>query len=206
MSNTVPANTPQWHRARIGCLTASRMGDVLAVLKNGKPAEARSAYLRQLVAERMTDTAAEFYVTQAMQWGLDHEAEAVAAYEELTGELCDPAPFVLHPEIEFFGSTPDRFVGSDGLLECKCPTTASYIEWRQSGEIPARYVAQMTAQLACTRRKWCDFVAYDPRVVYGPKLWVRRFEPTQEQINACEDAARQLLAEVDALFRAVTEG
>jgi predicted phage-related endonuclease len=182
------------------------MGDVLAVLKNGKPAEARLNYMRQLVAERMTDTAAEFYVTAAMQWGLDYEAEAVAAYEELSGELCDPAPFVLHQEIEFFGATPDRYIGSDGLLEVKCPTTATYIEWLQAGEIPARHIAQMTAQLACTRRKWCDFVAYDPRIVYGPKLWVKRFEPSSGAIADCEVAARQFLAEVDALFRAVTEG
>ena len=204
--SSVPAGTPQWHRARIGCLTASRMGDVLALLKNGKPAEARLSYMRQLVAERMTDTAAEFYVTAAMQWGLDYEAEAVAAYESATGELGEPAPFVLHPSIEFFGATPDRLIGSDGLLEVKCPTTATYIEWRQADMIPARHMAQMTAQLACTGRKWCDFVAYDPRIVYGQKLWVRRFEPSAEEIQACEAAARQFLAEVDALFRAVTEG
>jgi putative phage-type endonuclease len=180
------------------------MGDVMAVLKNGKPAEARTAYLRQLVAERMADAATEFYVSEPMRWGIEQEAPAAELYEVTTGDIVLPAPFVPHPEIENFGASPDRFVGSAGLIEVKCPTTVNYVAWRQSGEIPERYRWQMTAQLACTGRAWCDFVAYDPRVVYGSPIWIKRFEPTAEEIAKCEAAARAFLEEVDALFTLVT--
>ena len=197
--------SPGWVRERIGRLTASRMGDVMAVLKNGKPAEARIKYMQQLVAERMTDSAMEFFVTAAMQHGIDNEPLAAEEYELLTGEIVLPAPFVPHPEIENFGASPDRFVGSDGLVEIKAPSTVNFIAWRMSGEIPEQYRWQMTAQLACTRRSWCDFVAYDPRVVYGSPIWIKRFEPAAEEIAACEEAARKFLAEVEALFQLVTE-
>lgn len=201
----IEQGSPQWIKERIGRLTASRMGDVMDVTKAGKAGAARMAYLRQLVAERMTDTAQEFFVTAAMQWGIDNEQAAADAYEEASGEILERSPFVLHPTIEHFGASPDRLVGDDGLIEIKCPATATYVEWRQTGEIPARYQWQMLAQLACTRRGWCDFVAFDPRVVYGPRLWVKRFEPDAGRISECEDGARAFLAEVDAVFRAVTE-
>jgi len=197
--------SPSWVRERIGKLTASRMGDVMAMTKAGKPSEARTKYLQQLVAERMTDVATDFFVTQAMQWGIDQEAPAAEEYETVTGEIVLPGVWVPHPTIDHAGATPDRFVGADGLLEIKCPATPNFVAWRLSGEIPAQYVAQMTFQLACTRRRWCDFMAFDPRVVNGPHYWIKRFEPAAEEIERCEAAARAFLDEVDALFTQVTQ-
>ena len=197
--------SPQWIRERVGKLTASRFGDVMAKLKNGKPAEARMSYMKQLVAERMTDTAMDFFVTAAMQWGIDQEAPAAEEYEAVTGALVVPAPFVPHPEIENFGATPDRFVGPDGLIEIKCPATTNYVAWRMADEIPEQSRWQMLAQLACTRRRWCDFVAFDPRVVYGPTIWIKRYEPSVEEVRTCEEEARAFLTEVESLFAKVTQ-
>ena len=197
--------SPGWVKERIGKLTASRMGDVMAMTKAGKPSEARLTYLKQLVAERMTDSAQEFFVTAAMQWGIDNEPLAAEEYESVTGEIVVPAPFIPHPSIENFGASPDRLVNADGLIEIKCPSTVNYIDWRTTGEIPEKYRWQMTAQLACTRRQWCDFVAYDPRVLYGSPIWIKRFEPAAEEIERCESAARDFLSEVERLFDLVTQ-
>jgi putative phage-type endonuclease len=197
--------SPGWVKERIGKLTASRMGDVMAMTKAGKASEARIAYLKQLVAERMTDSAAENYVTAAMQWGIDNEPYAAEEYEALTGEIVVPAPFIPHQEIEHFGASPDRLVNADGLIEIKCPATTTYVDWRRTQEIPERYRWQMLAQLACTKRQWCDFVAYDPRVVIGTPIWIKRFEPTPEEIEKCQSAARQFLEEVEELFTLVTQ-
>jgi predicted phage-related endonuclease len=183
------------------------MKDVLAVLKNGKPSEARNKYMMELVAERMTDNVMERFVTDAMQHGIDQEPHAVAAYEALSGELTETCGFFPHPRIEFFGATPDRLLGEDGLVECKCPSTIKFIEWRREGVVPDEHKPQMLAQLACTGRKYVDFVAFDPRVLNpDARLFVRRFEPSQEEIAAVEKAAEQFLAEVDALFELVNYG
>lgn len=200
------SDTPEWHAARRGCLTASRMKDVLAVLKNGKPSEARDRYLMEVVAERMTGSAINHFVTDAMQWGLDNEAPAIEAYEAESGLICRPSGFYLHDSIEFFGASPDGEMGRDGLIEVKCPSTQKYAAWLRDGIVPEEHRPQMLAQLAVTRRKWVDFVAYDPRVIAGPQLFIRRFEPSAEDIGAVEDAARKFLAEVEACFMAVTQG
>lgn len=201
-----PQQSAQWVRQRIGWCTASRMKDVLAVLKNGKPGEARNKYLMELVAERMTDSAVDHYVTPAMQWGIDNEARAAAEYEALSGALLNECGFFPHPRIDLFGATPDRLLDDDGLIEIKCPTTAKFVEWRAAGVVPDEHKPQLLAQLACTRRQFVDFVAYDPRVKEAAaRIFVRRFEPTVEEIAAVEKAAEAFLAEVEALFIAVTQ-
>lgn len=193
------AGTNQWHAARRGCLTASRMADAIAVLKNGKPSEARRKLMFDLLAERMSGVAVEHYVTPAMEWGTAHQADAIAAYEAETGDLVGPEVFVLHPSIDWFGATPDGLIGSDGLIEIKCPTTPKFLAWRMAGEVPEEHRPQMLAQLACTGRQWVDFVAFDPRVQKGPQLFIRRFQPERAEIERIEAGARDFLAELAAM-------
>lgn len=193
-----------WLSARCGMLTASRMKDALDRLKSGQPSAKCRQYMVDLVAERMTGENVRHYVTSEMQWGLDHEDEACSAYEAKTGELTEKSWFIKHPTIEYFGATPDRTVGRDGLAEFKCPTTRTFIEWIAAGKVPEEHVPQMLVQLACTGRKWCDFVAFDPRIKKGPYIFIRRFTPTAEQIAEIEQKAAEFLDDVDRLFQQVT--
>ncbi len=192
------AGTSNWFAARRGVLTASKIADALAVLKNGKPSESRKKLMFDLLAERMTGIAVDHYVTPAMQWGIDQQQHAIAAYEAETGELVGPEVFVLHPSIDWFGATPDGLVGHHGLIEVKCPTTPKYLAWIAAGEVPDEHRPQMLAQLACTGRQWVDFVAFDPRVSKRP-LWIKRFEPAREDVERVEEGARAFLAELDAM-------
>lgn len=195
------AGTPNWFAARRGLLTASRMNDALAVLKNGKPSESRRKLMFELLAERMTGAAVDHYVTPAMQWGIDNQADAISAYEAETGELVGPEVFVLHPEIDWFGATPDGLVGADGLLEVKCPTTPKHLAWIVAGEVPDEHRLQMLTQIACTRRQWVDFVSFDPRVKGKAQLFIKRYEPAREEIEKIEAGVREFLAELDAMSK-----
>jgi putative phage-type endonuclease len=196
---------PQWVRARIGHLTASRMADAIAVRKDGKPSAARVKLLHDLLAERLVDAAVDHYVTPAMQWGLDNEADARLRYEADSGNLVERGGFVIHPRIPYFGATPDGLIDSDGLLEIKCPTTPTYVAWRTNGVVPEEHRPQLLAQLACTGRQWVDFVAFDPRIKAAPlQVFVRRFEPTAEEIIAIEEAACGFLAELETMFEQLT--
>jgi hypothetical protein len=201
---------PSWLLARIGKLTASRMADAMAMVKDGpkgkdgtqkmKAGAARATLLRELLAERLVGHAKDHYVTPAMQWGLDYEAEAVQAYEAHTANLCAPGGFVDHPQIDNFGATPDRLIGRDGMLEVKCPTTATYVQWRLDGVVPEEHRPQMAAQILCLGRKWVDFVAYDPRLPPEYRLFVRRFEPTDQYLIEVEQAAIAFLNDLDLMF------
>lgn len=196
----------QWLKERCGCLTASRMADAMAFLKGGKEAEARKKYKIELVAERITDTMVSRFVTDAMQWGIEQEASARDRYEESTGSFIQKCGFALHGEIPYFGASPDGLVGTDGLVEIKCPTTATFVEWVSGGAVPAQHMPQMLAQLAVTGRKWVDFFAYDPRVkVRSHQIFLRRFEPTEEEIAKVEEAAKQFLSEVESVFFSIVQ-
>jgi exodeoxyribonuclease (lambda-induced) len=113
---------------------------------------------------------------------------------------------VAHPTIEHAGSTPDGFIGADGLVEFKVPMPVTYTRWRMAGEIPDEHVPQLLFQLACTRRQWVDFVAYCPEATDERlRLFIRRFEPKPEQIEEIEAKAVAFLVEVEAAFQHMTE-
>jgi hypothetical protein len=206
--------TGAWFNARTGHLTASRMRSAMAYLKQsekdreaGKLREDRSERKNlkiEVLAERMTGDIVEKYTTAAMQWGIEQESNAKAAYEAATGRLVTDVGFVLHPSIEWLGASPDGFV-ADGLIEIKCPNTSTHVGWILDGTIPEEHIPQMTLQCACTKRGWCDFVSYDPRISEAQQLFVRRFYPTDEQIETVEKEAKLFLLEVEGLFQLITQ-
>jgi hypothetical protein len=180
------------------------MADAMSFGKGGKESEARKKLKISIIAERMCDSATETYVSPAMEWGTAQEPFARSRYEELTGNLVTQCGFVLHDSILDFGCSPDGLVDDDGLIEIKAPTTATYMGWLLDGVVPEQHKPQMLCQLAITKRKWCDFVAYDPRIKYEEhQLFIRRFEPDEADILKVEAAAAMFLDEVDALFQVV---
>jgi len=187
---------PAWATARIGHVTASRVSDVIAKTKTGWGAS-RANYAAELVAERLTRTPASSFSNSAMQWGVDTEPHARAAYEFRTDASCGEAAFIKHPMIEWAGASPDGFVGADGLVEFKCPNTATHIETLLSESVPEKYRMQMQWQMACSGRAWCDFVSFDPRL---PGLKGKLAKVTKHNDVARIDLERQVeifLGEVD---------
>src|SRR5580765_1151731 len=136
----VEQGSEAWHRARLGRVTASRVADVTATVKSGGYGASRSQYMAELIAERLTGKPAESYTNAAMQWGLDHEAEARIAYEFYANVDVVQVGFVSHPSIEMAGCSPDGLIGNDGLLEIKAPTTSTHIETLLSEKIADKYI------------------------------------------------------------------
>lgn len=200
-----PQGSGAWLNQRVGCLTASRMADAMAMLKSGKPGEARNKLLIEILAERMTGDAAPHFVNDAMRWGIEHEPHARAAYEAYSGELLDPCGFILHPTIEHFGASPDALLGTDAVVEFKCPTSTTYVGWLLAGGMPEQHKPQVLAQLACTGRTRAVFVAYDPRMPTAKQLFVVDWTPDPAEIAAVESAAKDFLADVEKMFDKLTE-
>lgn len=190
--------TAEWHQARLGKVTASRITDVMATLKSGGEAASRKNYRAQLVVERLTGQPTESYTNVAMQWGIDNEPAARECYEFVTGRTVDQVGFIDHPVVANSGASPDGLVGDDGLVEIKCPNTATHIEYLLAGVVPSDYIKQMQWQMACTGRKWCDFVSYDPRLTLNLQLFIRRLDRDEKLIAEMEAAVLTFLGEVDA--------
>lgn len=185
-----------WKAQRVGKVTASRVADALARIKSGWGAS-RANYMAELIAERLTGNAAEGYTNAAMAWGTEKEPDARAAYEFRTDATVELVGFVDHPTIRMSGASPDGFVGADGLVEIKCPNTATHIDTLLSQTIPAKYVTQMTWQMACTGRMWCDFVSYDPRMPEIMRLFVKRVYRDAPTIDKMTVDIGIFLAELD---------
>ena len=190
--------TEEWFAARLGKVTASRVADVLAKIKSGESAS-RKNYKMELVVQRLTNKVGESFTNAAMEWGTEQEPFARMAYEAHTGTFVKEEGFVDHPTIEGFGCSPDGIVG-EGLIEIKCPNTATHIETVLENKAPSKYIPQMQAQMACTGAKWCDFVSFDPRVPEDLQLFVVRVDRDQEYIDAMEVEVKQFLSEVLDLF------
>lgn len=202
--------TAEWLRDRTGCLTASRFADVMARKRDGSPTKAYYDLIDTLIAERVTGDSIGIGTTAAMQWGIDHEDEARAEYEAQTGSFVDLCGFIPHPTVDWLGASPDGLVGSDGLVEIKCPySTVVHLRRIAAKVVPEEYRPQMLLQLICTGRKWCDFVDFDPRLIGGPyerlAFWTIRFEPTEEERQQALALAKDFLAEVDSKLCALLE-
>lgn len=187
----------EWFEARVGKATASRVADIIARTKTGWGAS-RKNYLAELVAERLTGRPAERYSNAAMQWGLDTEPQARAAYEFFQDAVVQEVGFIEHPMIPMTGASPDGYVGDKGMVEIKCPNTATHIDTLLNRTVDGKYITQMQWQMACASRDWCDFVSFDPRMPEHLRLFVKRIERDDERIGELERAVKEFLAEVDA--------
>lgn len=193
----IEQGSQEWFEQRCGKVTASRVADIIAKTKSG-PAASRKNYLAQLVAERLTKTVEETFTSAAMQHGIDTEPQARAAYAFLYGVEVEEAGFVQHPAIEAAGASPDGLVGGVGLVEIKCPNTATHIDTLTGQSVPSRYLTQIYWQMACTGRAWCDFVSFDPRMPVELQLFVKRVHRDDERIAELEAEVTAFLSEVDA--------
>ena len=189
--------TEEWFAARLGKVTASRAADVMT--KKGSAARANLS--AQLVLERLTNTKGESFSSAAMQWGVDQEPFARAAYEAHSGVWVDTVGFVQHPTIERAGASPDGLVGHDGLVEIKCPNTATMIDTLLTGKVPSNYATQMQMQMACTGRAWCDYAVFDSRMPVKAQLFVKRVQRDQKFIDDLNKEIIAFLAEVEISYQ-----
>jgi hypothetical protein len=195
--HVVDQRSPEWRQLRAGKLTGSRAKHILAAGRGKEEAVGRRDLRYQLAAERLTGEPQEdTFANGAMQWGIDHEAAAVAAYEAVTGQMVEAIGFCEHDTL-LAGTSPDGFVGADGLLSIKCPKTSTHVGYLRADTEPSEYVAQNTHELWLTGRAWIDFVSFDPRLPELLQLLIVRVTRTPEQLETYGQAVALFLRQVD---------
>ncbi|MDW2775220.1 lambda exonuclease family protein [Pseudomonas sp. BEA3.1] len=197
----------EWFAARLGCVTASRVKDVMASGRGGAPSATRKNYMMELLCERLTGQSggADLSRNAAVQRGVELEPFACMAYEADKGLMVVETGLVMHPTISGFGASPDGLVGDDGVLEIKCPNTATHIATMQSERHDPQYEWQMLAQMACTGRAWADFVSYDDRLPEPLQYVCHRFERDFKRIREMESEIKAFLEELSDLEKEMRE-
>ena len=188
--------TPEWFELRLGKVTASRIGDLMAKTKSGYSAS-RTNYMAELAIQRLTGTVEQGFTSPAMLWGTEQESNARNAYSFFTDNEVNEIAFINHPTIEQAGASPDGLVGDDGLVEIKCPNSATHLDTLLTGKINNKYLLQMQWQMACSGRKWCDFVSFDPRFPEDLKIFIKRVERDDKLIAEITAEVKKFLAELD---------
>lgn len=188
--------TAEWFQARVGCVTASRIADVMARTKKGWGA-ARGHYLAEKVAERLTGKPRDRKRVPSLDYRLDLEPDARAAYEFYRDVEVVQVGFINHPRIPEAGCSPDGLVGTDGGLELKCLDEEGHIEMLTAQVIDQGYVYQMQFNITCTQRNWWDFGSFCPNMPEELKLYVQRVERDDALIAEIETNVIQFLEEVD---------
>lgn len=193
--------TDEWYEIRLGKATASKMSDIMAKGTGGKPSATRKNYMAQLVCEIMTGEKEENFISSAMQNGIDSEELAREAYEIETFSTVTECGFYIAPDIEQSGASPDGLVGEKGLIEIKCPNTATHINTLLTEKIDKKYIYQMQWQMYCTGREWCDFVSYDGRMPQHLRLCIIRIYLDEVQLIEMKSEVEKFIFEMNELVK-----
>lgn len=189
--------TDEWLNARLGIVTASRVSDVMAKTKTG-PAAVRQNYMAQLIIEALTGKPVEQYTNGAMLWGIEQEPSAKAVYEIANDVMVEDVGFITaNLGNGLLGASPDGLIGTDGLVEIKCPNSATHLNTLLTGEIKGEYIWQMQCQMYVMARKWCDFVSFDPRFPEEHQVFQKRIERDEKAIT-------KMLEEVGTFYQEMT--
>ncbi len=180
-----------WLKARLGVPSSSNFGKILT--PTGKKSAQVKDYSNTLLAELIVGHGEPFFKSDAMQRGNDLEPFAVAQYELVSGNRTKEIGFVTTDDGRI-GASPDRLVGSDGLVEIKCPLQKKHTANLISGEVDKQYIPQVQGQLWLTERDWCHWMSYHPEM---PESLVM-VERDDEYIALLEEAVGELLHDMDA--------
>ena len=200
INDEIVQGSPEWFAARLGKLTSSRINDATAKIKSGEAASRRT-YRDQLLSERRTGIGggSDLSAIKHVKWGTDCEPFARQAIEVELGCLVKQVGFVDHPTIPMAGCSPDGFIGTDHIIEIKCPASSTHIGYlKNPGMIPNDYKKQVLWILACTQRRSAIFCSFDPRWGLKDQMLLIHYEPHPSEIKELEEEASKFLAEVAA--------
>lgn len=213
IADNVEQRSLEWHRMRCGCITGSKVADIM---KSGRKkdevfSETAKAYLFQVAGERLfnptflnDDGIFQDYIdqvsvnTKAMQWGADQEDAAKSLFMQMNfpeGEMAELSS-CKHDTIPHFAASPDGAIyGRDGeglkIIEVKCPNINTYMKYRtlihdaaSLKETEPKYYWQMMAEMSCTGAKGGIFIVYCPWLS-KPIHWAE-IDRVEDDINLME--------------------
>lgn len=191
--------SPEWFAARAGNVTGSLAANVLAKIKSGEAA-ARRDYRYQLACERITGTCVENdFTSAAMTRGIEKEPDARARYEAETGNLVRNTGFLKHLDWRAGCSLDGDVDEFAGIIEIKCPKSATMLGYIKSGVLPPMYVPQVSHNLLITGAEWCDFIAFDDRLPAGLDYFCVRVYAADLNLAAYASEMHRFIEEVDEL-------
>ena len=183
-------------QARCGSVGASDVPNIIRKTKTGYGAS-RANLMALKAVEKLTGVPAETYQSAAMAQGLEREPLARAAYAFLHDVEVEETDPIRHPLIKGSHASPDGLVGSEGLIEIKCPQMAAHLDTLWMERIDGDYLIQIQWQLASTGRQWADYVSFNENFPERMQFWEKRIHRDDAVIGDLEAAVRLFLEELE---------
>lgn len=172
----VYANARKW------CDQCSRREATVERVAVVRPSASQNGYMYRLIAASFGYQPDEAVPNKFMENGHLNEASAVAEYEFMTGRDTQQVGFVTTDD-GLIGASPDRLVGDDGLLECKCPSEWVHIRHMVENDLESDHRVQIQGQLLVTGRQWVDAISW----CKGFPSVIIRVERDEEFISGMND-------------------
>ena len=209
-------HTAEWFQEKLGRVSASNMHLAMDFVSKGSKARgdkriessaARNKYIRQIAMELITREPTEHYVSPAMDHGTSFESEARRAYALRRECMVDQTGFVLHPTLNYLGASPDGLILPTHIVELKCPTYDTHLEYLDTGIFPKKYILQVHCTRLCCGVEYGELVSYyapNPQLdmPYLPerfRMIIQRIDADAEIDRRMEEAATQTMEEATAL-------
>lgn len=182
----IEQGSSEWLKQRLGKITGSRIGDLMASGKKGEMfGKTALSYIYEVCAERDLlqkymddDYLFEIYQRQVsinnkfIEFGHDNEDFAAERYQLVTECKLEECESIQHPTIPFFSASPDRIAVKYGLrkvVEIKVPLPKTFMEYMAEVKdnetlksVNPKYYYQTMAEMACTGLDKADFVVFCP--------------------------------------------
>jgi len=197
----------EWFSARLGKITASRLGDLMKVTKYGESTY-KTRLRMELAIERITGKpASNVVMNKAMHDGVEREPDARTLFEAVTGKEVALCGSFDHPTVVNTAASPDGLLrGENAILEIKCPTHVTHAKNLMAETMPNNYVYQVQWQIACTESTHGYFASYHPDFPPELRLKVVKVERDDEVISKITTAVKQFDIEIESLINDIKKG
>lgn len=205
-----------WLKLRLGKFTASEFHRLMAY--QGKPElpKGGQTYAIEKAIELMTAAQPDSYISPAMAWGIEHEADAIQAFMEATGlEVSNHG----HRQV-FLQMGPDIGGTADGLIpkissgvEVKCPNSKTHLDYMEINDavslkaIKPEYYWQCQGLMKINMcHAFWYFASYDPRFkVPALRLHIAKIERNDSDIEDLMDRLAMAIKYRDEFVLAKTK-
>ena len=196
MIHQIEQNTDEWFQLRMGKITSSHFGNIMANYGKafGNPA---LEYAMRVAIESKTMVSIETFQNEWMERGIELEEDARELYQMETFTDVLPGGFC---EKDRFGSSSDGLV-DEGMVEIKCPKYTTHFERLIKGGIDPKYQWQIRGQMWVYDRPWCDFVSYCPDFTQRKRLYVCRVERDLVEEGRMVARLKEFVEQVDLFIK-----
>ena len=173
--NEIIQGSEEWHKIKDLHLSAS---EAQSIATAGKGLE---TLVTELMAQHLSTAPKETYSNKDLERGIELEAIAADIYELQEGVKLEKVGFV---EVdEYTGCSPDRFIGKDGLWECKAVNDVNHYKLIRDGlaGVESKYIWQCQMQMLLTKRKYNQLCFYNPN--FKQSLIIFKILPDKESFE-----------------------